>query len=95
MVSLEKIINKLKYQIDTNTSKIGTTDISEASSDDTLTTGLVEANNGIKSINLRMGTQVHYRVEKQANGDYYLYIDTYEPDESTNSGTVDVTPGNP
>ena len=81
MLSLEKIINKLKYQIDTNTSKIGHTDISEASSDDTLTTGLVEADIKIKDVQKHMGTQVTYQVVKQNNGDYYLYINTYKPPE--------------
>ena len=51
MLKLEDIINKLKEQIDKNTEKIGSTDISQVSTDNTLTKGLVEANNKITTIN--------------------------------------------
>lgn len=76
MLKLEDIINKLKEQIDNNTRKIGTTNISSVSSDGTLTKGLVETNNKITTINNKLGTQVTYQTVRQSNGDYYLYITT-------------------
>lgn len=78
MLKLEDIITKMKSQIDTNKEKIGKTDISEVSTDDTLTTGLVEANEKIHNIDDSLGTQVTYRTVKQSNGDYWLYITTKE-----------------
>ncbi len=78
MLKLEDIITKMKSQIDINKAKIGKTDISEVSTDDTLTTGLVEANEKITNIDNSLGTQVTYRTVRQSNGDYWLYITTKE-----------------